>query len=96
MYEIQCKTKTNSVNSREVLSAHSMNKEKQKAYLISRKCAEPLKVPSSPQETSQISLGAHWPLKNDCIQKILDEQRAEKDAPSAAHDGASARKRKQA
>lgn len=53
--------------------------------------AEALKEPSSPLETSQISLAARWPLKNAYIQKILDEQRAEKDAPSEGHDGASGR-----
>lgn len=56
-------------------------------------CAEALKVPSSPQETSQISLAARWPLKNARIQKILDEQKAEKDAPSAGHDAASGRQK---
>lgn len=59
----------------------------------SGKCAEAPKVPSSPQETSQIFLAAHWPLKNDRIQKILDELKAEKDAPSAGHDGASGRQK---
>lgn len=73
-----------------------LTKKTKSLSVICRKCAEPLKVPSSPQETSQISLGAHWPLKNEHIQKTLDELRAEKDAPSAGHDGASARKRKQA
>lgn len=55
----------------------------------SRESAEALKEPSSPLETSQIFLAARWPSKNAYIQKILDEQRAEKDAPSEGHDAAS-------
>lgn len=62
-------------------------------YVESGNCVEALKVPSNPQETSQISSAACWPLKNARIQKILDEQKVEKDAPSAVHDGASGRQK---